>query len=75
MACIDPYSVDDMENIKSLDDIKGSPECTYVNILSKMIVLHILYLYFNLVCDYVSMYMFLVLSGMIMYIVIMIYMY
>ena len=40
MACIGPNSVDDMENIKSLDDIKGSPECTYVSILSKMIVMH-----------------------------------
>ena len=65
-----PHRVDDMENIKSLDDIKGSPECTYVSILSKMIVMHILYLYFNLVCDCVCMYMFLVLSSMIMYIVV-----
>ena len=38
MACIGPNG--NMENIESLDDIKGSPECTYVSILSKMIVMH-----------------------------------
>ena len=42
--------MDDMENI-SLDDIKRSPECTYVSILSKMIVMHI-----SLIHDHVRIY-------------------
>ena len=41
MACTNPNSVDDIKNLKSLDDIKGSPECTYVSILSKNL-LHII---------------------------------
>ena len=62
-----PHSVDDMENIKSLDDIKRSPECTYVSILSKMIVMHILHILY--VIMYVCMYVYVtILLSMIIYI-------
>ena len=47
MASTDPNSVDDIKNLKSLDDIKGSPECTCVSILSKNLlhtyVVHTMY--------------------------------